>query len=87
MGRIALPIDGGPPRFNDIPERSRTVPFPRARGNSDASIIPTRDIPVISSSVDRHRYSFGDKVIVEIRAFNNILRQTGNLWMGPLTVE
>ena len=52
MGRIALPVDGGPPRFNAIPDRSRTIPFPHARGNSDASTIPTRDIPVVSSSIN-----------------------------------
>ena len=41
IGRIAIPIDMGHPRFNAIPERSRTMPFPRSRGNTDASIIPT----------------------------------------------
>ena len=85
--RIALPIDRGPPLVNSIPERSRTMPLPRTRGNFDASIIPTRDIPVISSSVNRRRYSYGDKVIVENHAFNYISRQSGDLWMGPLTVE
>ena len=76
VGRIALPIDEGPPRVNAIPERSRTMPLPRTRGNFDASIIPTHDIPVISSSINRRRYSYGDKVIVENRAFNYISRQS-----------
>ena len=87
MGRIALPIEGGPPRFNAIPKRSRSMPFTRGRGNSDASIIPTRDISVVSSSINRRRYSYGDKVIVENHAFNYVSRQSGDLWMGPLTVE
>ena len=87
VGRIALPIDGGPPRVNAIPERSRTMPLPRTRGNFDASIIPTHDIPIISSYINRRRYSYGDKVIVENRAFNYISRQSGDLWMGPLTIE
>ena len=87
VGRIALPIDEGPPRVNAIPERSRTMPLPRTRGNFDASIVPTCDIPVISSSINWCRYSYGDKVIVENHAFNYISRQSGDLWMGPLTVE
>ena len=70
VGRIALPIDGGPPHVNVIPQRSRTMPLPRARGNLDASIIPAHDIPDISSYINRRRYSYGDKVIVENRAFN-----------------
>ena len=41
IGRISIPMDGGPPRFNAIPERSRTMPFPHSIGNIDASIIPT----------------------------------------------
>ena len=41
----------------------------------------------MSSSIDRRRYSYGDKVIVENRVFNHISRQSGNLWMGPLIVE
>ena len=87
VGRIGLPIDRGPPRFNAIPEISRTMPFPHARGNIDASIIPTHDIPIVSSSINWRRYSYGDKVIVENHAFNHISRQSGSLWMGPLTVE
>ena len=61
--------------------------FSRARGKFDASIMHTRYIPVISSSINRRRYSYGDKVIVENHAFNYISRQSGNLWMEPLTVE
>ena len=61
--------------------------FPRSRGNLEASIISTCDIPVISSSINRCRYSYGDKVIVENRAFNYVSRQSGDFWMGPLTVE
>ena len=87
IGRIGIPIDGGPPRFNAIPERSRTMSFPRTRGDTDASIIPTQDIPVVSSSINQCRYSYGDKVIVKNHAFNHISIQSGNLWMGPLTVE
>ena len=63
------------------------MPFPHTRGNFDASIIPTRNIPVISLSINRRRYSYGDKVIVENCAFNHISRQSGSLWMGPLIVE
>ena len=87
IGRISLPIDGGPPRFSAIPERSRTMPFPRTRGNTDASIIPTRDIQVVPSSINRRRYTYGDKVIVENCAFNHISRRLKNLWMGPITVD
>ena len=51
VGRIVLPIERGPPRFNAIPKRSRTMLFPCAKGNLDASSTPTRDILVISSSI------------------------------------
>ena len=87
VGRITLPIDGGPPCFNAIPERSRTMPFPRNRGNNDASIIPTCDIQVVPSSINQRRYTYDDKVIVENCSFNHISRRSGNLWMGPLTIE
>ena len=36
VGSIAHPIDRGPPRFNAIPERSRTMPFPM----SEATLMP-----------------------------------------------
>ena len=72
VGRISLPIDRGPPCFDAIPGRSRAMLFLRTRGNSNASVIPTQDNPVVSSSINRRRYSYGDKVIVENRAFNYI---------------
>ena len=87
VGRIVIPIDRGPPHFNAILERSMTMSFPRATCNTDASIIPTRDIQVVTSSINQHRYSYGDKVIVENHEFDHISKQSGNLWMGPLTVE
>ena len=89
VGRVVILVDRGPPHFNAMLERCRcrTMPFPRTRGNTDASIIPTQDIPVVSSSINRRRYSYGDKVTVENHAFNHITRQSENLWMGPLTLE
>ena len=59
VGRIALPIDGGPPCVNAIPGRSKEIPFPHTRGTFDASILPTRDIPAMSSYINWRRYSYG----------------------------
>ena len=52
VGIIYIPIDRGPPCFNAISERSRTMPFPHTRGNIDASIIPTHDIQVVPSYIN-----------------------------------
>ena len=81
VGRVVILVDRGPPHFNAMLERCRcrTMPFLRTRGNTDASIIPTRDIPVMSSSIRQHTCSYGDKVIVENHAFNHISRQSRNL--------
>ena len=85
--RIGIPINGGRTHFNAILERSKTMLFPRTLGNIDASIIPTRDIQVVPSSINRRRYTYGDKVIVENCSFNHIYKQPRNIWMGPLTIE
>ena len=41
----------------------------------------------MQSFINQHRYTYGDKVIVENCAFNHISKRSGNLWMGPLTIE
>ena len=47
VGRIALPIDGGPPRINVIPERSRTMPLPRV---PEAILMPPLYLLVVFQS-------------------------------------
>ena len=60
VGSIAIPIDGGPPRFDAVPSRrSSRIITPQPRNLVDVHPMPIRNIEVDPESVNRNKFSMG----------------------------
>ena len=65
VGSVAIPIDGGPPRFDAVPSRrSSRIITPQPRHLVEVHPMPICNIEVVPKSVNRNRFPTESQVLV-----------------------
>ena len=65
VGSIAIPIDGGPPRFEAVPSRrSSKIVTPQPQNLVDVHPMHIRNIEVFPELVNRNKFPIGSQVLI-----------------------
>ena len=63
VGRVVIPIDGDPPKFDAVPsKRSSRIITPQPRNLAEVHPMPIHSIEVVPASVDRSRFTTESQV-------------------------
>ena len=88
VGRVAIPIDGGPPSFDAIPSRRSSRMFtPQPRNLVDVHPMPMHNIEVVPESMNRNRFPMGIRVLIPNHLLHIRSGKASALWVGPFSVE
>ena len=88
VGRVAIPIDGGPPRFDAVPpKRSSRIITPQPQNLVEVHPMPIRNIDVVLESVNRSRFPTGSQVLIPNHLLHIRSGQANDIWVAPFTVE
>ena len=84
VGSVAIPIDGGPPRFDAVPpKRSSRIITPQPRSLFDIHPMPIRNIEVVPKSVNKNRFPTGSQVLIHNHLLHFRSGQANDIWVGP----
>ena len=87
-GSIAIPIDGGPLRFDVVPPRRISkIITPQLQNIVDVHPMPIRNIEVVPESVNRNRFPTGSQVLIQNHLLHFRSGQANDLWVGPFSIE
>ena len=88
VGSVAIPIYGGPPRFDAIPpRRSSRIITPQPRSLVDIHPMPICNIEVVPESVNRNRFPTESQVLIQNHLLHFQSGQANDIWFGPFSVE